>query len=105
MLQEKRTLGSIIKEKRLSKGLSLRQLAKRIGKSPSWVSKVELGLDENCKEETLAKIGQELELLPDGLLCLTGRLPSRYESLLKTYPIEVIAALNRVLLITSGDNT
>ena len=38
-----RTLGDRIRELRLGKGLSLRQLARRVEKSPPFISDVELG--------------------------------------------------------------
>ena len=53
------SLGDRIKELRLGKGLSLRQLAGKIGKSPAFMSDVELGR-RFPSDEVLAEISTEL---------------------------------------------
>jgi transcriptional regulator with XRE-family HTH domain len=55
------TLGDFIRRLRDEKDISLRELAKRIGCTPPFLSDVELGR-RNPSDEMLAKIAQELEV-------------------------------------------
>ena len=53
---------------------SVRQVAERVGIQPSYLSKVERGLVPPPGEETLVRLARELELDPDVLLALAGKV-------------------------------
>lgn len=69
-------LGELIRTTRVKKGVSLREFARRIGKSPAFVT--ELECDEevpSVKEDTLLRVADELALDADRLLVLAQRTP------------------------------
>lgn len=69
-------LGSTIKARRTELGLGLRELARRIGKSPTFLSILENSDDPPTgSEETLRKIEDELDLPRDTLVTLAGKTP------------------------------
>ena len=56
-----KTLGEIVRERRNAADISLRELARRIGITPPFLSDIELGR-RNPSEEVLAKMAQELNV-------------------------------------------
>jgi transcriptional regulator with XRE-family HTH domain len=70
-------LGKTIRAARLFKGLSLRELAKRIGKSPTYVVALEQARTfPGSADATLTAIARELGLSPDALFALLNRAPA-----------------------------
>ncbi len=65
------SVGSIIRQRRLERGLSLRQLADEIGKSFGWLSKVERGV-EVPGYDTLVHIAVALGMDTERLLWQAG---------------------------------
>lgn len=73
------TLGRLIRERREElraedPRFSLRQVAERIGVEPSFLSKVERDLGSPPSEETLVKLAGELDVDPDALLAMAGKI-------------------------------
>lgn len=69
-------LGRRIKERRQEKGIGLRELAGRIGRSPSFLSTLENAESPPAvAEDTLRAIERELEFEPFVLVTLAGRTP------------------------------
>lgn len=86
-------LGKMLHSARVARGLSLRELAKKIGKSPSYLVALERTSPfPGSTDETLRAIAQALELDPDLLFSQLNRSPVELQP---TSPIEV--ALHRVL--------
>lgn len=72
-------LGNLIRRTRRAQSLSLRELARRIGKSSAYLVSLELSEDlPGAAEETLAALASELGLDPDVLLALAGKTPERF---------------------------
>ena len=70
-------LGNQISTRRKDRGMSLRELAKRVGKSPAFISVLENSdPPPKVKEETLVSIARELSLNVDELLGFARRMPS-----------------------------
>ena len=70
-------LGNRVSTARRAIGISLRQLAKRVGKSPAFISVLENSDPAPAvSEETLVSLAEELSLDADELLGLAGRMPS-----------------------------
>lgn len=70
-------LGQLIREKRKSLDIGLRELARRIGKSPSFLVGLETGEGKpSASESTLRQIAEELELPADRLITLAGKVPT-----------------------------
>lgn len=70
-------LGAELRRARLKAGIGLRELARRIGKSPAYVVALERA-DESpgVTEETLSSIAAELSLSPDVLMTLAAKVPA-----------------------------
>ena len=69
-------LGKLIRARREALGLSLRQLAKAIDKSPSFVLMLERErLPPAAAEETLRSLAQALGADPDEMITLAGKTP------------------------------
>ncbi len=76
--------GEFVREQREARrsedpSFSLRQLARRIGVEPSYLSKVERGLEAPPSEPRIAALATELGEDPDVLLALAGRVPKEGE--------------------------
>lgn len=70
-------LGELIREKRRSLDIGLRELARRIEKSPSFLVGLETGEGKpSASESTLRKIAGELEIPADRLITLAGKVPA-----------------------------
>ena len=69
-------LGQLIRTTRTAKGISLREFARRIGKSPAFITQLECD-DEvpAVAEETLRAVAKELALEPGTLFVLAQRTP------------------------------
>lgn len=74
------TLGTFLRNRRTEKQLqegnifSLRQLARRIQVEPSYLSKIERGLEPRPSEATVRAIASELGEAPDLLLAMAGKV-------------------------------
>jgi transcriptional regulator with XRE-family HTH domain len=87
--------GAFIRREREAKGLSLRDMAKKIKVSPTFLSKVETE-DWKPGEEKLRKIAEVIGCDPDDLLARAGRVPSELSDIIKQHPHrQELAALLR----------
>jgi len=69
-------LGHFIRSAREARGVGLREMARRIGKSPTLLVMLEKNEEApGVSEETLRGIAEVLELSPDHLLTLAGKTP------------------------------
>jgi transcriptional regulator with XRE-family HTH domain len=81
------SLGQEIRRARLRAGIGLRELARRIEKSPAYLVALERAEEApGVTEETLAAIAAELSLSPDVLMTLASKVPAEVKP--KT-PLEV----------------
>ena len=71
----KNNLGKVIKQRRLMRGLTLRELAHKSGVSSSHLGRIERG-ERFSSAHILRKIAQPLGFQEDGLLIYGGYLPS-----------------------------
>lgn len=79
------TLGDRVRQARIAKGLSLRDLAGRLDLAPSYLSDIEN--DRRIpSEEVLKGLSKELELEFDDLMALAGRFGDRADRYLKRNP-------------------
>jgi HTH-type transcriptional regulator, competence development regulator len=75
-------------EKQLSEGntFSLRQLAGRIGVEPSYLSKIERGLEPRPSAETTQALALELGENPDVLLAMAGKVSGDLLDIIRKRP-------------------
>lgn len=70
-------LGELIRSTRMAKDISLREFARRIGKSPAFVTELECDTEvPHVAEDTLRSVAEELQLDADRLFVLAQRTPS-----------------------------
>lgn len=80
------TFGEALKTIRRSKGISQRELANRVAVDFSYISKLENDRLPPPAADTIVKICEVLEVQPEFLLSLTGKLPSEIKVLIGSNP-------------------
>jgi transcriptional regulator with XRE-family HTH domain len=75
---------------------SLRQVAGRVGVEPSYLSKIERGLEPPPGETTAIALAHELGLDPDLLLAMAGKVSSELQTIIRKRP-KLFADLIRAL--------
>lgn len=89
-----KTLGDTLREARLDKHLGLRELARHLDKSPSYLSDIEN--DRRVpSEEVLAELAKLLGLDFEQLMALAGRLGAETRRLVERSP-EAVALFRRI---------
>ena len=91
-----KTFGTLVRQLRLQKGYSLRELARRIGLSPNFLSKMELGHFPPPGEKKIVLIAETLEQNKDELLALAGKVSSDLIEIILQRPKETAALLRRL---------
>jgi HTH-type transcriptional regulator, competence development regulator len=95
------TLGEFIREqreklRRTDRTFSLRQVAQRVGIEPSYLSKVERDIGSPPAEDTLVRIANEIEVDPDVLLAMAGKVSTDLKEVIRRRP-ELFGRLIREL--------
>ena len=65
---------------------SLRQVATRVGVEPSYLSKIERGLEPPPGETTAIALANELGLDPDLLLAMAGKVSTELQTIIRKRP-------------------
>lgn len=65
---------------------SLRQLAGRVGVEPSYLSKIERGLEPRPSEQTTRALARELGEDPDALLAMAGKVSADLQEIIRKRP-------------------
>jgi HTH-type transcriptional regulator, competence development regulator len=85
MVSGREKFGAFIRREREARGLSLRDMAKKIKVSPTFLSKVETE-DWKPGEEKLRKIAEVIGCNPDDLMARAGRVPAELSEIIKQSP-------------------
>jgi HTH-type transcriptional regulator, competence development regulator len=97
-----KALGSFLRNCRLRKqqeqgnAFSLRQVAGRIGIEPSYLSKIERGLEPRPSAQTTRALAKELGEDPDALLAMAGKVSDDLLDIIRKRP-QLFSALIREL--------
>jgi transcriptional regulator with XRE-family HTH domain len=70
----------------MDRSYSLRQVAKRIGVEPAYLSKIERGDVAPPSEVTTVKLAKELGEDPDVLLAMAGKVSSDLQEIIRKRP-------------------
>jgi transcriptional regulator with XRE-family HTH domain len=87
------SFGAKLRGMREGKGLGLRELAGRAGISPAFLSKIEAGKEKAPAEPKLRALARVLEVDPDVMLAMAGRLSAEVVKVIQKYPKEYTALL------------
>jgi len=88
----KKGLGDYLRERRSEKkrldgrNFSLRQVAQRIGVEPSYLSKIERGVETRLSEQTTRALAAELGEDPDILLAMAGKVSADLQDIIRKRP-------------------
>lgn len=95
--------GALIRREREAKEIGLREMAKKIGVSPTYLSKVERDEFPPPTEEKARKIAGVLGLDADELLALAGRVASDLTDIIRERPREMADFLRAARGLTAED--
>jgi len=90
------SFGGTVRRLRETREISLRQLAQRVGMSPTYLSKVERNDFKPPSEEKIRAIAQALDQDTDELLALAGRVSSDLAEIIQRRPRRMAAFLRTV---------
>jgi cytoskeletal protein RodZ len=92
-MSEREKFGAFIRREREGKEIGLREMAKRIGVSPTYLSKVERDEFPPPAEDRVKAIAQIIGRDPDELLALAGKVSSDITEIIRRRPVELGALL------------
>ena len=95
--------GAFIRRKREAKEIGLREMAKMIGVSPTYLSKVERDEFAPPAEDKVKSIAQVIGCDVDELLARAGRVASDLSYIIKRHPVELAALLRTTKELTTED--
>ena len=85
--------GEFVRRKRVEKEIGLREMAKMIGVSPTYLSKVERDEFPPPAEDKVRRIAEIIGCDSDELLGRAGRVSSDLSDIIKRQPVEYAALL------------
>ena len=103
--KERETFGAFVRREREEREIGLREMAKIIRVSPTYLSKVERGEFKAPVEEKVRAIAAILECDPEELMALAGRLSADLSDIIKRHPVEMSALLRSVNGLSAEDLT
>ncbi len=95
--------GAFIRREREAKEIGLREMAKMIGVSPTYLSKVERDEFAPPAEDKVKAIAKIIVCDADDLLARAGRVSSDISDIIKRHPVELAALLRTTKGLTTDD--
>jgi transcriptional regulator with XRE-family HTH domain len=95
--------GEFVRRERVSKEIGLREMAKMIGVSPTYLSKVERDEFSPPAEDKVKAIAKIIGCDADDLLARAGRVSSDISDIIKRRPVELAALLRTTKGLTGSD--
>src|SRR6516165_7675141 len=93
MVSGREKFGAFIRREREGNEIGLREMAKMIGVSPTYMSKVERDEFPPPAEDRVRAIANIIKCDVDELLALAGRVSSDITDMIKHHPVELAALL------------
>ena len=101
MVSEKEKFGEFVRRERKAKEIGLREMAKMIGVSPTYLSKIERDEFPPPAEDKVKAIAKIIECDPDDLLARAGRVSTDISDIIKRHPVELAALLRTTKGLTA----
>ena len=95
--------GAFIRREREKKEIGLREMAKMISVSPTYLSKIERDEFSPPAEQKVRAIANIIECDPDELLARAGRVASDLSEIIKRHPVELAALLRKAKGLTTDE--
>ena len=89
MMAGRKNFGALVRQEREAKEIGLREMAKKIGISPTYLSKIERGDFDPPAEDKVRRIAEIIGHDPDELLALAGRVASDLTEIIRRRPREM----------------
>ena len=103
MSSDRDRFGAFIRREREAKEIGLREMAKMIGVSPTYLSKVERDEFPPPAEGRVKNIANVLNLDPDELLARAGKVASDLTEMIKRQPREAASFLRSTSRLTADE--
>jgi HTH-type transcriptional regulator, competence development regulator len=103
MRGDKKSFGATVRRERERLEIGLREMAKMIGVSPTYLSKVERDELHPPAEDKVKKIAEIIGRDPDELLALAGRVSSDLTEIIRRHPREMASFLRAANGLTAND--
>ena len=103
MMAGRQSFGALVRRERKGKQIGLREMAKKIGVSPTYLSKIERGDFDPPAEDKVKKIAEIIGRDPDELLALAGRVASDLTDIIRRRPREMADFLRTAKGLTADD--
>lgn len=99
----RKKFGALVRREREAKEIGLREMAKMIGLSPTYLSKVERDEFPPPAEDRVRRIAEILGRDPDELLALAGRVASDLTEIIRQRPREMADFLRAAKGLTAEE--
>jgi len=103
MIRDGEKFGAFIRREREGKDIGLREMAKKVGVSPTYMSKVERDEFPPPAEDKVKAIAQIIGCDEDELLARAGRVASDLSDIIKRRPVLLAALLRTTKGLTTVD--
>jgi HTH-type transcriptional regulator, competence development regulator len=103
MKQRSGKFGALVRREREAKEIGLREMAKKIGVSPTYVSKIERGDFDPPAEDKVRRIAEIIGHDPDELLALAGRVSSDLTDIIRQRPRQMADFLRAAKGLTAEE--
>src|SRR5215471_3302438 len=103
MMVGRKGFGALVRREREAKEIGLREMAKKIGVSPTYLSKIERDEFDPPAEDKVRKIAEIIGRDPDELLALAGRVASDLTKIIRQRPREMADFLRAAKELPAGD--
>ena len=103
MRGDKKSFGATVRRDRERLEIGLREMAKMIGVSPTYLSKVERNELPPPAEDKVKKIAEIIGRDTDELLALAGRVASDLTEIIRRHPREMASFLRAANGLTAND--
>jgi transcriptional regulator with XRE-family HTH domain len=103
MMAGRKSFGALVRREREAKDIGLREMAKKIGVSPTYLSKVERDEFPPPVEAKVRKIAEIIGRDADELLALAGRVASDLTDIIRQRPREMADFLRAAKGLTADE--
>jgi transcriptional regulator with XRE-family HTH domain len=103
MTNEIENFGAFVRQAREAKEIGLREMAKMIGVSPTYLSRVERGQEAPPAEDKVKAIAEIIGCDADDLLARAGRVSTDLSDIIRTRPVVVAELLRTTKDFSAAD--
>jgi transcriptional regulator with XRE-family HTH domain len=103
MVGGREKFGAFIRREREAKEIGLREMAKKIGVSPTYLSKIERDEFPPPAEDRVKAIAKIIDCDADDLMARAGRVSTDISDIIKRHPVEMAALLRTAKGLTADD--